>query len=146
MPKIYVDSNVIIIGRMITESNSRLLLEAWERKTISFVISEDTLREVVEFFRRNLGKTEAALVRYYILMMLNPEIVWRNEYSEQIENCKRDISDPDDTPHLAAALKAKSNMVLSTNRHFLRGINRIKVLTPRKIVTELDMRPYETYY
>jgi len=144
--KIYVDSNVVIIGRMIRESNSRLVLEAAERKTISFVISEDTIREVVEFFKRNLGKTEAALARYYLLMMLNAEIIWRNEYNEQIEKCKRDISDPNDAPHLAAALKSKSDLVLSTNRHFLRGINRIKVLTPKEMVAELGMRPYETYY
>ena len=146
MPKIYVDSNVVIIGRMIKESNSRLILEAAERKTISLIISEDTLREVVEFFKRNLGKTEAALARYYMLMMLNAEVIWRNEYEEQIERCKQEISDPNDAPHLAAALKAKSNFVLSTNRHFLKGLNRIKVLTPKEMVTELGMRTYETDY
>lgn len=146
MPKIYVDSNVVIIGRMIRESNSRLVLEAAERKTIPLIISEDTLREVMEFFKRNLGKTEAALARYYMLMMMNAEIIWRNEYNEQIEKCKRDISDTNDAPHLAAALKAKSDFVLSTNRHFLRGINKIKVLAPKEMVAELGIRPYETYY
>jgi len=146
VPKIYVDSNVIIIGRMIKESNSRLILEAAERKTISLIVSEDTLREVVEFFKRNLGKTEAALARYYMLMMLNAEIIRRNEYEDQIEKCMQDISDPNDASHLAAALKAKSNFVLSTNRHFLTGLKTITVLTPKEMAGEHDMRPYETHY
>jgi len=146
VPKIYVDSNVIIIGRMIKESNSRLILEAAERKTISLIVSEDTLREVVEFFKRNLGKTEAALARYYMLMMLNAEIIRRNEYEDQIEKCMQDISDPNDAPHLAAALEAKSNFVLSTNRHFLTGLKTITVLTPKEMAGEHDMRPYETHY
>lgn len=102
---------------MISESNSQLMLEAAERKTISVIISEHTIREVVEFFRRNLGKIQAAVARYYMLKMLNAEVVWRIDYNEQIEKCKRDIPDPDDAPHLSAALKAKSDFIVSTNRH-----------------------------
>jgi len=146
VPKIYVDSNVFIIGRMIRESNSRLILEAAERKIISVIISEDTIREVVEFFRRNLGKTQAAVARYYMLMMLNAEVVWRSDYNEQIEECKRDISDPDDSPHLSAALKAKSDFIVSTNRHFLRGAKRIKVITPKQMVEALSLKSYKTDY
>lgn len=146
MPRVYVDSNVIIIGRMIEESNSRLILEATEAKMIQTVISEDTLKEVTEFFRRNFGKTEAATVRYYMLMMLNGEIIWRYAYERDIEQCKQDIPDPDDASHLAAALKAKPDFIVSTNRHFLEGAGKIRVLTPKETVETLGLEGYETYY
>ena len=146
MPRVYVDSNVIIIGRMIEESNSRLILEATEAKVIQTVISEDTLKEVTEFFRRNFGKTEAATVRYYVLMMLDGEIVWRHSYERDIEQCKQDISDSDDAPHLAAALKAKPDFIVSTNRHFLEGVKKIRVLTPKEAIETLGLKGYKTYY
>ncbi len=115
--RILVDTNRII-SALIKDSTSRSILfdDCFE-----FVTPDFTITEIIEHKLELQQKTKLTEKEFDILMTLLFEhitIIPKSDYENFINECKNEISDPDDIPHLAACLATKAEGVWAHDPHF----------------------------
>jgi len=129
--KIVVDTNRIIAA-LAKQSTTRDILfdECFE-----LVTPHHTLREIGEHKDELIRKTKLSDEEFRILLALFFErirLVPEQEYRGFMERCKKDISDPDDVPHLAACLASKAEGIWAHDPHF-------KEQKKVRVFTNIDM-------
>ncbi|MBI2583317.1 MAG: PIN domain-containing protein [Candidatus Aenigmarchaeota archaeon] len=125
--KIVVDTNRIIAA-LVKDSTTREIL--FDRN-FEFVTPDHTIKEVYEHkdelkVKTNLSNEEFDILMAFIFERI--EIIPESDYRDFMEECRNDISDPDDVPILAAAVAIKTDGIWAHDPHF-REQNKIKVFT-----------------
>jgi predicted nucleic acid-binding protein len=114
--KIFLDSSAIVAGAISAKGAARVLLQLAEAEELDIVINE----QVIEETERSLAKKSPQNLADFrrLIKVIRPLIV--KEAPEEVANCLYMISDPNDAPILAAAIKAKVDFLVTHNRrHFL---------------------------
>ena len=114
--KIFFDSSALVAGIISASGAARALLQLAEIEELDVVINEqviiETERVLARKSPRNLPDFRQAI------KIVRPVIV--RETAKDVQKCLYMISDPDDAPILAAAIKAKVDFLITHNRkHFL---------------------------
>jgi predicted nucleic acid-binding protein len=114
--KVFFDSSALVAGIISASGAANALLQLAEIEILDIVISEqviaETERALAKKSPRNLPDFRLAI------KVVRPIIV--EETPKEVEKCLYMISDPDDAPILAAAIKAKVDFLVTHNRkHFL---------------------------
>jgi predicted nucleic acid-binding protein len=114
--KIFFDSSALVAGILSASGAAKALLQLAEIEILDVVISEqvvaETERTLAKKSPRNLPDFRQAI------KIVRPIIV--KETAREVQKCLVMISDPDDAPILAAAIKAKVDFLITHDRkHFL---------------------------
>lgn len=114
--KIFFDSSALVAGILSASGAAKALLQFAEIEILDVVISEqvvaETERTLAKKSPRNLPDFRLAI------KVVRPIIV--KETPKEVQKCLAMISDPDDAPILAAAIKAKVDFLITHDRkHFL---------------------------
>ena len=125
--KILADTNRIIAA-LIKEGTTRHILFD---ENFEFVTPDYTLTEINNHKEELQRKTKLADREFEILLALifeRIEIIPYEEYERFIDECKNDINDQDDIPHLAACLARKVDGIWAHDPHFLEQ-SKVRVFT-----------------
>ncbi|MBI2653864.1 putative toxin-antitoxin system toxin component, PIN family [Candidatus Woesearchaeota archaeon] len=125
--KIVADTNRIIAA-LVKESTTRSILFD---KNFEFITSDYTISEMHEHKDELKAKTNLSDEEFDILLTLifeHIKIIPESYYKDFMDECKNDISDPDDIPILAVAIAAKANGIWAHDLHFKKQ-KRVKVFT-----------------
>jgi len=125
--RILIDTNRIIAALIKNSTTRSILLD----ENFELVTPDFTLTEIQEHLDELLKKTNLKKEEFEILLALILEhitIIPQSEYQEFIDECKNDISDPDDIPHLAACLASNAQGIWAHDPHFLEQ-HKVKVFT-----------------
>lgn len=125
--KILADTNRIIAA-LIKEGTSRDILfdENFEFITTDYTITE--IRNHKDELKRKTKLTDEEFEILLTLIFERIRIIPHEEYEDFIEECKNDINDLDDIPHLAACLASKAEGIWAHDSHFLEQ-RKVKVFT-----------------
>lgn len=125
--RILVDTNRIIAA-LVKDGTSREILfdKYFEFVTPDYSISE--INEHKEELKRKTKLTDEEFDVLFTLIFDLIKIIPYEEYESFIDECKNDISDPDDIPHLASAIASKAEGLWAHDPHFLEQ-KRIQVFT-----------------
>ena len=145
--RVYLDSNVFIFGKESQESNSRIILDLAEEGKIVPVVSYLTLEELREYFSRRFGRETAIDETYYLISLPALEIVPRDRVKKTMSRYRGVVPDKD-LPHLASAVLAGVDYVVTYNRHFIesRAKEHVKVLKQSAFVKLFGIKPQPTDY
>ncbi len=125
--KILVDTNRIIAALVKAGTTRDILFD----ENFEFVTPDFTISEIREHEDELLKKTKLTKQEFEILLALIFEyvtIIPFSEYENFIDECKNDISDPDDIPFLAACLASNAYGIWAHDPHFLEQ-HKAKVFT-----------------
>ncbi len=125
--RILVDTNRIIAALIKGSTTRNILFDA----NFEFVTPDYTVTEIKEHQEEVINKTNLTNKEFEILLALIFErikIIPYEEYKNFLEECKNEISDPDDIPHLAACLASRADGIWAHDPHFLEQ-RRVKVFT-----------------
>ncbi len=128
----YLDTNIFLIGVNKPDSNSRLILEAAKTGNFLVLSSFHILNEVDTWFRQNKTR-EDAFKAVGIVGALSSEIIQHEDIKNLLVVYKSKVPE-DDLPHLCAAKALNADLIVSTNRHFLKEQNIISTQTPKVFV------------
>lgn len=124
MPRLFLDSNVIIDGVISSWSASRVTLALCAKKLHRAVIASYVIREVedalVELARRKPSPEAERSINDYLkfIEISRPEIIVLEDGAPEMRQASF-IHHVHDIPVLAAAIKAKPDWLLTRNRnHF----------------------------
>jgi len=128
--KVVIDTNVFVAG-IFWSGPPYVILQAWQEKKIQVVITKDILDEY--------HRVAELLQKQYPLINLTPIIEWVTTYSETchpVSLSKPISADPDDDKFIACAIAAKTNIIISGDKHLLdvSGALGIEVIKPRTFV------------
>jgi len=90
MLRIYLDTNVYIIGLLYPNTNSAKLLKEATKGTFTIVQSDYLYDEVIKWFKMNKGKDWAGRARLFLLTVPEIMFVHKSEW-ELLMNEYRDI-------------------------------------------------------
>ena len=129
--KIVVDTNRIIAALVKDGTSREILFDEY----FEFITPDYTLIEIEEhkdelLKRIKVTEKEFEILRAFIFEYI--EILPCEEYQKCIEECKNDISDIDDIPHLATCLASKAEGIWAHDPHF-------KEQQKVKVFTNIDM-------
>ncbi len=113
-PRVFLDSNVIFSGLYSPEGAPGVILDHFVKGSISIVVSQQVLEEVVRTVRAKLPDALPALKR--LLMGIPPEIVADPE-SREVERWMNKLP-LGDAAILAAAIEAQPDYFITGDRHF----------------------------
>lgn len=115
--KILIDTNRIIAALSKDGTTRDILLDEF----IELVTPDYTLSEIEEHkdeIRKKVKVTDEEFEILLTLIFERIKIIPEFEYKSFLDECKKDISDPDDVPHLAACLAIKAEGIWSHDPHF----------------------------
>lgn len=125
--KILIDTNRIIAALAKDGTTRDILLDEF----FEFVTPEHTITEIEEHKDELKRKAKITDEEFEILLALIFErikIILESEYRDFLGECKKDISDQDDIPHLAACLASKAEGIWAHDPHF-KEQHKVKVFT-----------------
>ena len=129
--KVLADTNRIIAALLKSDTTRDILFDP----TFEFVTPDYSITEIREHKDELLEKTKLTNEEFEILLALifeHIEIIPHEEYKDFVEECKNDISDTDDIPHLAACLASKAIGIWAHDPHFMEQCK-------TKVFTNIDM-------
>lgn len=125
LPKVVIDTNVIV-SALLFKGDSNKIIALYQERKIIFLISKDILQEyikVLSYPKFNLNQEEIKyLIKEEILSFTNPVKVTTNL------NIIKD--DPDDNKFLECAVAGKADFIISGDNHLLNieEYEKIKIL------------------
>ena len=129
--KILIDTNRIIAALSKGGASRDIILDHF----FEFVTPEYTVEEIENHKDELIKKTKLSNEEFGSLLALLFErimIIPESEFKEILSECRNDISDQDDIPHLAACLATKAEGIWTHDTHF-------KEQQKAKIFTNIDM-------
>ncbi|MBI2675462.1 MAG: PIN domain-containing protein [Candidatus Aenigmarchaeota archaeon] len=129
--RILADTNRIIAALVKAGTTRNILFD----ENFEFVTPDYTITEIRQHEDELLKKTKLTKEEFELLLALIFEhvtIIPLSEYEDFIDQCKNDISDPDDIPHLAACLASNAYGIWAHDQHFLEQ-------RKAKVLTNIDM-------
>ena len=137
MKRIFIDSSVLFSALYSDRGHSSDLLKMAVRKEIVLVLNDVVLEES----RRNLARYGQELVAYFDLIVESiPYEVVELTQEEIIEAARRVVLK--DAPILAAARKAKADLLVSLDKKHLLGKPELAAFAGVEIVTPLEAIAY----
>lgn len=125
--KILVDTNRIVAALIRAGTTRNIIFD----DHFEFLTQDYALTEINEHEDELLKKTRLTREEFGLLLALIFEhitIIPHSGYGHLMEECKNDISDPDDIPHLAACLASNAEGILAHDKHFLEQ-HKVRVFT-----------------
>ena len=125
--KILIDTNRIIAALSKQGTTRDILFDNF----FEFVTPDYTIDEIKEHRDELKKKIKLTDEEFEILVALFFEritIIPESEFKQCFHECKNDISDPDDIPHLAACLATRAEGIWAHDPHFLEQ-HKVKVFT-----------------
>jgi predicted nucleic acid-binding protein len=147
VPRVFLDSGVVLEGLLAPWSASRALLILSRRKVFKIVLAEYVRGEVednlLELFALDPRLADETIDAYSTLLrLLKPEIV-SLPTKQEIDRHRHLIRHQADVPVLVSALKAAPDWFLTTNtRHFTKQValrTQLKILTPQEFITSISV-------
>jgi len=145
LKRVYLDTNVLVMGILKHESNSRRVLELTNRGEIHAIICDYSIEELKRVLRRLLPRKEANYRLYLFIKYAasNPFIkIVKYQYYEHREDHFKEYIVKKDLPHLIVAIETKTDAIIVKDRHFT-GQKLIRVMTPREFLRELGKDMFE---
>ncbi len=125
--KILIDTNRII-SALIKEGTTRSILFD---DFFEFVTPDNTIADI-EKYKKEIQKkaklTDDELELVIELIFEYITVIPESEYTKYLKECKNDISDQGDIPHLAACLATKADGIWAHDPHF-KEQNKVKIFT-----------------
>ncbi|MBI4188714.1 MAG: putative toxin-antitoxin system toxin component, PIN family [Chloroflexi bacterium] len=121
-PRVFLDSNVIFSGLYSSEGAPGVILEHFVKGSISVVVSQQVLEEVIRTVKEKLPDSLPALRR--LLINTPPEVAADPELPD-IKRWTKKLN-PGDAAILAAAIAAQPDYFITGDRHFIDNPNIVK--------------------
>jgi len=143
--KLYLDTNVYVLGRKLEKSNSRIILDLAKTGLVTVIISDILVSEVKEVFARLYGREIGKYARFYVESLPNRRKVSaleiageRRKYASLVRN--------EDLDHLTTAKIGGADYFISTDSDFIESDAKevVKILTPRRFVELIGIKSYDT--
>lgn len=147
IPRIFLDSGVLLEGLLSPWSASRGVLILSRRRVFKIILAEYVRGEVEDNLLALLAReprlaNEAIDALRKLLQLLKPESV-SLPTKEEVDRHRHLIRHQADIPVLVSALKAAPDWFLTTNtRHFTRQVaarTHLKIVTPQEFVESLKI-------
>jgi predicted nucleic acid-binding protein len=116
MRNIYLDSNIYIFGILTPKSNSGIVLDSASDEDLHIVQSDYLIDEILHWFRRNRGKSDAGKARVMLSSIPNRTVISRHEWELSVDKWHEKITDPDDVPHICSYFVGDCEAFVTTNR------------------------------
>ena len=145
IPRVFLDSGVLIEGLLAPWSASRALLILSRRKVFKIILAEYVKGEVednlLELLAPNPRLGHETINAYStLLQLLEPEFI-ALPTRQEIDRHRHLIRHQTDVPVLVSALKAAPDWFLTTNtRHFTKQValrSQLKIVTPQEFITSI---------
>jgi predicted nucleic acid-binding protein len=145
IPRVFLDSGVLLEGLLAPWSASRAVLILSRRKVFKIILAQYVQGEVEENLLDLLGPNPSfgsEIINAYgtLLRLLDPESI-ALPTKQEIDRHRHLIRHQADVPVLVSALKAAPNWFLTTNRrHFTKQVaqrTQLKILTPQEFITNV---------
>ena len=145
IPRVFLDSGVLLEGLLAPWSASRVLLILSRRRVFKIILAEyvkgeveDNLLELLAPSPRLANETINAYST--LLRLLKPEFI-PLPTKQDVDRHRHLIRHQADVPVLVAALKAAPDWFLTTNtRHFTKQVSlrtQLKIVTPQEFITSI---------
>ena len=145
MKRAYLDTNVLVMGILKHESNSRRALELTKSGEIHTVICDYSIEELKRVLRLLLPRKEADRRLYLFIKYAasNPFIkIVKYQYYKHREDHFKEYIVKKDLPHLIVAIETKTDVIIVKDRHFT-GQKLIRAMTPREFLQEIGKDVFE---
>ena len=116
MLRIYLDTNIYIIGLLYPCTNSAKILEEIIEGEFKVIQSDYLFDEVLGWFKQHKGKDKVGGVRNYMLSIPIRESVHRNEWGLFVNELRNVVKDIDDLPHICSYVAGNCDYFITTNR------------------------------
>lgn len=120
MLRIYLDTNIYIVGILYPDSPPSIILRKISDEGITVVQSDYLFDEVLNFFRRSRGKEVVGKVREFLLTVPNNEIVDKYTWSMYMDRYRDLVADIDDIPHICSYFAGECDHFVTLNRRLTR--------------------------
>lgn len=120
MLRIYLDTNIYIVGLLYPNSPPSIILKKISDEGITVVQSDYLFDEVLNFFRRSRGKEVVGKVREFLLTVPNNEIVDKYTWSMYMDRYRDLVADMDDIPHICSYFAGECDHFVTLNRRLTR--------------------------
>lgn len=146
--RVFLDANVFVYGEHIKNSNSRVIIDLAEKGEIEVVLSDSLIKEVRSVFERLHGREIGLNEAYFLESLPNKVEVSSLEIKEELEKCKAISLKEFDTLHFLASLIAKVDFLITSDEDFFvpEVQEKVKVITPKKFVELMGLKPFKTDY
>lgn len=125
--RVLVDTNRLIAALVKQGTTREILFD----KHFEFVTPDHTIAEINEHkeeIQRRVQLTDKEFETLLALIFERVTIIPYEEYGSFMSEARKDISDPDDVPHLAACYASHAECIWAHDTHFLEQ-NKVKVFT-----------------
>jgi predicted nucleic acid-binding protein len=145
IPRVFLDSGVLLEGLLAPWSASRAVLILSRRKVFKIILAQYVQGEVednlLDLLAPNPRLGSEAISAYgTLLRLLEPEFI-SLPTKQEIDRHRHLIRHQADVPVLVSALKTAPDWFLTTNtRHFTKQVSlrtQLKILTPREFITSI---------
>ena len=145
MLRIYLDTNIYIVGLLYPNSPPSIILKKISDEGITVVQSDYLFDEVLNFFRRSRGKEVVGKVREFLLTVPNNEIVDKYTWSMYMDRYRDLVADMDDIPHICSYFAGECDHFVTLNRRLTRmKIKKIvSFCSPDEFLLRLEERSKE---
>ncbi|MBS3143001.1 PIN domain-containing protein [Candidatus Woesearchaeota archaeon] len=129
--KILIDTNRIIAALSKPSTTRNILFDTF----FEFITPDHTIDEIREHsdeLKKKITLTDEEFDSLLALFFERITIIPESEFKQFLHECKHDISDPDDIPHLAACLATRAEGIWAHDPHF-------KEQHKAKVFTNIDM-------
>jgi predicted nucleic acid-binding protein len=144
--RVYLDTNVLVMGILKKDSNSMTVLDLVSEGAIRAVISDYSIEELRAVLRRLMHKTDADRRCYFFMksVSLNPlfEIINYEQHKGKKEQYQKYIVEKD-LPHLVIAAEEKVDSIIVKDRHFT-DQDVVMALTPKQLLENMGMRTFDS--
>ncbi len=146
MERIFLDTNVYIIGFKYEDTNSARLLNNIENKNLNVTQSDYLFDEVLEYHRRKYGKDMVGKVRKFLLTIPNNEYIDKYVWSLFIKDYETLVGDKDDLPHICCYFANNCDFFVTTNRRLTQQKigKKVNFLNPMEFVEVIGVESIET--
>jgi len=147
IPRVFLDSGVLLEGLLAPWSASRALLILSRRRVFKIVVGEYVQAEVednlLELLASNPRLANETINAYSTLLrLLKPEFIPLPS-KQEVDRHRHLIRHQADVPVLVSALKAAPDWFLTTNtRHFTKQValrSQLKIVTPQEFLTSITV-------
>jgi len=145
LKRAYLDTNVLVMGILKHESNSRRVLELANGGEIHTVICDYSIEELKRVLRRLLPRKEADRRSYLFIKYAasNPFIkIVKYQYYKHREDHFKEYIVKKDLPHLIVAIETETDVIIVKDRHFT-SQKLIRAMTPREFLQEIGKDVFE---
>lgn len=146
MQRIFLDTNVYIIGFKYLNTNSAKILDQIENYDIIVTQSDYLFEEVLGYFRREEGRDKIGLYRRFLLTVPNTEYIDKYTWSLFESDFTDSVGDKDDLPHICCYFANNCDYFVTTNRRLtqMKIGEKVNFLNPKEFIEHLELEPFDT--